>query len=87
MDLGQIVAWINAHVPAPVLLVLGCLGMLVAVGTAVIGMTPSKNDDAWLAKLYDVPVLGFVLKLLVAFSPLDKKEGKVVLSNGDEPKK
>lgn len=88
MDLGQIVAWINAHAPAPVLLVLGFLGLLVVVGTAVIGMTPSKNDDAFLAKLYDVPVLGLLLKLLAAFSPLDKKAGKVVLSNGDEePKK
>lgn len=88
MTLDQIVLWLNAHAPASVLLILGCLGLLVVVGSAVIAITPTKNDDAFLAKLYDVPVLGLILKVLAAFSPLDKKpDGKVALSNGDEPKK
>lgn len=88
MDTTQIVEFIMKYAPAPVLLVIGFLGLLVVMGTAVIAMTPTKNDDAWLAKLYDVPVLGFVLKVLAAFSPLDKKaDGKIVVSNGDEPKK
>lgn len=88
MDTTQIVEFIMKYAPAPVLLIIGFLGLLVVMGTAVIAMTPTKNDDAWLSKLYDVPVLGFVLKVLAAFSPLDKKaDGKIVASNGDEPKK
>lgn len=82
MDIMEIVNFLNAHVPPIVLLVLGFFGLIVTVGTAVIAITPTKNDDAWLSKIYDVKFLGFILKLVVAFSPLDKKkDGSIVLSN------
>ena len=58
----------------PVLaLVLGVLGSLVIVGQMIVLLTPSKADDAWLAKLKEMPVVGMLLKALEAFAPIQKK--------------
>lgn len=59
----------------PVLLmVFAGLGGLVVVGQVVVAITPSKNDDAFMAKLEEVPVLGSFLKALKAFAPIQKKD-------------
>lgn len=79
--LDQAVQWINAHAPAWLLLSNGILGSLVVLGSMYVAASPSKKDDAWLAKLESVPVLGLVLKVVKSFSFIKKEEGKVSLSN------
>lgn len=56
-----------------VLMIFSILGMLVVLGTVVVKLTPSQKDDEFLAKLEAYPVLGAILKYLVAFSPIQKK--------------
>jgi hypothetical protein len=82
MIFDQVVVWINSSAPAWLLLVLGGLGSLVVAGTAYVAVSPSKTDDAWLAKVESVPLVGLVLKLIKSFSFIKKDEGKVKLSNG-----
>jgi len=50
------------------------LGILVVLGFAVVKITPSKADDAFVTKLEGIPVLGQLIKFLVAFSPVQRKE-------------
>lgn len=55
------------------MLVVSVLGSLVVLGGVVVGMTPSLEDDAWLAKVEASPLLGGVYKALASFSPIHKK--------------
>lgn len=80
MDQQEIVQWCLQHLPSSVLLVLMALGSLVVLGLVVVPLTPSKSDDEFLAKLQAKPIVGHLLKFLVAFSPIAKKEGHVVLN-------
>ena len=52
-----------------VMYALSALGALVVLGTVYVKLTPSKGDDAQLAKLQAMPVLGTILKVL------EKEEG------------
>jgi len=63
---------VGLHPAIPV--VLAALGGLVVLGQAYVIMTPTKEDDAWFAKLETVPVLGQLLKALTAFAPVQRKD-------------
>lgn len=54
-------------------LVLAALGGLVVLGQAYVVLTPSQNDDAWVAKLEAMPIIGSLLQALRAFAPIQKK--------------
>lgn len=56
------------------LYVLSALGALVVLGGVYVKLTPSKKDDDALAKLEASPVLGLLLRVLVRFSPIARKE-------------
>jgi len=72
MDMGIILSWLSALNPI-VNIVLVVLGSLVVLGGAYVKLTPSQADDAWFDKLEAVPVLGAILKGLMAFSPVQRK--------------
>lgn len=55
-------------------LVLSALGSLVILGGAYVAITPTQEDDAWFAKLEEMPVVGMILKALKAFSPVQRKD-------------
>jgi len=55
-------------------LVLAGLGGLVVAGQAYVMVSPSKDDDAWLAKIEAMPVVGSILRGLKAFAPIQKKD-------------
>ena len=72
MDIGTILAVAAQKYPV-ILLPLCFLGLLVVVGMAVVALTPSKSDDAWIDSLMNKPVIGPVLKAIASFSPVQKK--------------
>ena len=54
--------------------ILMILGGLVVVGSLYVKLTPNVKDDAWWAKLESTPLLGDIMKAIVAFSPFNRKE-------------
>jgi len=54
-------------------LVLAALGGLVVLGQAYVALTPSQSDDAWVAKIEAMPMVGALLQALRAFAPIQKK--------------
>jgi hypothetical protein len=54
-------------------LVLTMLGGLVVLGQAYVALTPSQSDDAWVAKVEAMPIVGPLLQALRAFAPIQKK--------------
>lgn len=64
---------IRLYAPGVVIYGLMGLGALVVMGRAYIATTPNVDDDAWLQKLEQKPIVGWVLKLLVRFSPTERK--------------
>lgn len=50
------------------------LGVLVVLGRSYVLLSPTKDDDAFYAKLEANVILGPLLKLLVKFSPVQRKE-------------
>jgi len=55
------------------LLGLTVLGSLVVLGQVVVALTPSPDDDAKLASVFTIPVLGPLLLLVSKFAPFQKK--------------
>ena len=72
MDFSEIIAFLAGLHPIVPFVLMG-LGSVVVIGQAVVVVTPSPDDDAWLAKVYNVPILGPFLKALAAFAPIQKK--------------
>jgi len=72
-DWSAILDWLvlQAPVAGTVLMI---LGGLVVVGTLYVRLTPNLEDDAFLAKLEAMPILGDILKVIVRFSPFQRKE-------------
>jgi hypothetical protein len=66
-----IIALASAH--PIVAMILAVLGMLVVLGLAVVAITPSQEDDAFVAKMLAIPVLGQVILALQNFSPIQKR--------------
>lgn len=50
------------------------LGSLVLLGYAYVKATPTQDDDAWYAKVEAMAVVGPLMKALVSFSPLQRKD-------------
>ena len=86
MEQAKMIELITQHAPMALQYVLIGLGSLVTLGVTYVAITPSKDDDAWLLKLQEKPFVGPVLKLIMAFSPVVKKEEGVKLSNQEEKK-
>lgn len=64
----QVLTWFSgAFSFAPTVLV--WLGGLVVVGTIVDKIVPDTYDKGFMSKLYNMPILGSLLKALVRFSP------------------
>lgn len=62
---------------APFLILpLALLGTLVVTVSAIVAVTPTQKDDAFLAKLLNIPVLGALLKAFKRFSVVDKKKAE-----------
>lgn len=57
----------------PAKLILEILGGLVVVGLGVVAVTPSQADDAFVAKMNSIPVLGALILAVQKFSPIQKK--------------
>lgn len=55
-------------------LILGALAGLIVLGRTYIAMSPSKSDDAWLQKMESKPYIGMALRVLAAFSPVQRKD-------------
>jgi Na+-transporting NADH:ubiquinone oxidoreductase subunit NqrC len=73
MDLNNVMEFLKGLHPV-IPLVLSLLGALVVVGGIYVKLTPNQDDDAWFAKLEAMPVLGQILKVLIAMSPVRRKE-------------
>lgn len=50
------------------------LSGLMVLGQTIIAMTPSQNDDAWLRRMREKPIVGLLFKGVAAFAPVHKKE-------------
>lgn len=74
MDFAKLVEIVKMYAPMSGQYVLMGLGALVVLGRAYVMMTPSKDDDQWLQKLEDKAGVGHMLKMLVAFSPVQRKD-------------
>lgn len=86
-DLVKLEEIIRAYAPQVVIYGLMGLGALVVMAMTYVAVTPSKEDDAMINKLYSMPLVGAILNLFVAFSPIQKKEQALKLSNKGEIKK
>jgi hypothetical protein len=72
MDLQMVLDWLVQKLPV-LPLILGVLGSLVVVATALVAVTPNQDDDALLAKIKAIPVLGSILVALEKFSVIQRK--------------
>ena len=62
------------------------LGALVVLAQIVVSLTPTKDDDAFVAKVKGWPVVGGLITLLESFAPLQKSsEGMVLSTNAAQP--
>jgi hypothetical protein len=84
MEYNEVIVWLQQTLPPILVLILSLLGSLVMLGVAYVAMTPSQDDDAWLLALQEKPLIGHLLKFLQAFSMVEKKDGKLQLSNKKE---
>lgn len=73
MDVSAILMLLVAKFPS-VALILAALGALVVFAQAIVLISPSKSDDAVLDKIMAVPVVGALVKALVSFAPIQRKE-------------
>ena len=56
------------------LTIFAILGSLPILGAVYVKLTPNQEDDKWLAKVEASPVIGWLLKMFIQFSPLERKE-------------
>lgn len=54
--------------------ILMAIGSLMVAGTAYVAATPSKEDDAKLAKLESKPLIGMIFRVIKAFSVIKPKD-------------
>jgi len=72
MDLQMVLDWLVQKLPV-LPMVLGVLGSLVVVMTAFVAATPNQDDDAWLAKVKAIPLVGSIIVALEKFSVIQRK--------------
>jgi hypothetical protein len=53
--------------------VLAWLGVLVVLGQGVVVVTPTKKDDAVMAKIFGIPFVGPLIRAIASFAPIQKK--------------
>ena len=53
--------------------ILPILGIVVVAAQAIVIITPSPKDNALMAKLEAIPVLGHLIRALKSFAPWQKK--------------
>lgn len=73
MDLSAMLLWVNGIHPIAHLVLL-VLGSLVVLATIYVKLTPSLEDDAILAKAEAMPIVGALIKGLIHFSVIQRKE-------------
>jgi len=73
MDLDFLLNWVKGLGPV-VMYVLAALGSLLVIMSAVVKLTPSQDDDAFLNKVKAIPLLGSLLIALEKFSVVSRKE-------------
>lgn len=73
-QLRDLESLIRQYAPNVVIYGLMGLGALVIMGYTYIQMTPSLDDDAWLKKIEDNKIAGAALRLLIRFSPIQRKD-------------
>jgi len=72
MNMDGILSWLVGLWPmAQMILVV--VGSLVVAAQAYVAMTPSKDDDAWYAKVEAIPLLGDLVKAIVKFAVIQRK--------------
>jgi len=54
--------------------VLEVLGGAVILGLTYVKLTPNVKDDAFIAKMESMPVIGKLLKAIKSFSPIERKK-------------
>ena len=74
MSMDQVVEVIKNNAPEVLQWILMALGALVVIGYAYVKATPTKDDDKWLQNLESKAIIGMILKFLVSFSPVARKE-------------
>lgn len=73
MEVTQILNFLVSKWPVAEL-VLQVLGALVVAGYVYVKVSASQSDDALLKKLEAMPLVGSLLKALMAFSPVQRKD-------------
>lgn len=73
MELGALLDMLVGAIPVA-RVVLEVLGSLVVIGTIVVSLTPSQDDDAVLERLKAVPILGSLILAVERFSIVVRKE-------------
>lgn len=86
MTVEQIAEVINNNAPVVLQWALMALGSLVIIGYAYVKATPTKDDDKFLQNLETKPIVGMVLKLLVSFSPIQRKDNLEKFDDDDAKK-
>lgn len=56
------------------LLALSVVGTLPPLASTYVALTPNKEDDIWLKKVEDKPMVGALLRFFVRFSLVERKE-------------
>jgi hypothetical protein len=74
MEMDQIVQIIKNNAPEVLEWFFMALGALVVIGYTYVKATPTKEDDKWVERLESKPIIGLILKFLVKFSPVARKE-------------
>lgn len=73
MDIGMILSMLLGKFPF-LAGVFFCLGLLIVIARVLIKFSPTKKDDAWLAAIMLIPLVGPIVSALVAFSPVKESE-------------
>jgi hypothetical protein len=72
-QLHELEALIRQFAPQAVIYGLMGLGALVIMGYAYVQVTPNQDDDAWVKKIEEHKIFGAALRLLLRFSPVQRK--------------
>lgn len=73
MDINAIVNFLIGKWPV-VGVILQVLGALVVVGYTYVKISPSPKDNELILKLEGIPIVGQILKVLISFSPIQRKQ-------------
>lgn len=73
MGIEAVLGMLVAKFPAVGFVLMG-LGGLVVIGLVYVKLTPNVEDDALVAKIEAMPIVGDLLKALKSFSPVQRKE-------------